>query len=80
MGRKAKEGVFRTYSIRFQDAEYDETEFQRAMAATIDSDHQELVVTRGDIARRVPGGHQAHGASHPPNRPRPALPLVEARP
>jgi asparagine synthase (glutamine-hydrolysing) len=54
MGRKAKEGVFRTYSIRFQDAEYDETEFQRAMAATIDSDHQELVVTRGDIARAFP--------------------------
>ena len=54
MGRKAKEGVFQTYSIRFQDAEYDETEFQRAMAATIDSDHQELVVTRGDIARVFP--------------------------
>lgn len=54
MGRRAKEGVFRTYSIRFQDAEYDETEFQRAMAATIDSDHQELVVTRGDIARAFP--------------------------
>ncbi len=54
MGRKAKAGVFRTYSIRFQDAEYDETEFQRAMAATIDSDHQELVVTRGDIARVFP--------------------------
>jgi asparagine synthase (glutamine-hydrolysing) len=54
MGRKAKAGVFRTYSIRFQDAEFDETEFQRAMAATIDSDHQELVVTRGDIARVFP--------------------------
>jgi asparagine synthase (glutamine-hydrolysing) len=54
MGRKAKEGVFRTYSIRFQDAEYDETGFQREMAATIDSDHQELVVTRGDIARVFP--------------------------
>ncbi|HTO95053.1 MAG TPA: asparagine synthase (glutamine-hydrolyzing), partial [Bacteroidota bacterium] len=54
MGRRAKGGVFRTYSIRFQDAEYDETEFQRAMAATIDSDHQELVITRGDIARVFP--------------------------
>ena len=54
MGRKAKEGVFRTYSLRFEDAEYDETEFQRAMAATIDSDHQELVVSRGDIARVFP--------------------------
>jgi len=54
MGRKAKEGVFRTYSIRFEDAEYDETEYQRAMAATIDSAHQELVVRRGDIARVFP--------------------------
>jgi len=54
MGRKAKEGVFRTYSMRFEDAEYDETEYQRAMAATIDSSHQELVVRRGDIARVFP--------------------------
>ncbi|HTS00329.1 MAG TPA: asparagine synthase (glutamine-hydrolyzing) [Bacteroidota bacterium] len=54
MGRRAKDGVFRTYSIRFQDAEYDETEFQRAMAATIDSDHQELVVSRRDIANVFP--------------------------
>jgi asparagine synthase (glutamine-hydrolysing) len=54
MGRKAKEGVFRTYSIRFEDAEYDETAYQRAMAATIDSDHQELVVRRSDIARVFP--------------------------
>jgi asparagine synthase (glutamine-hydrolysing) len=54
MGRKAKQGLFQTYSIRFQDAEYDETAFQRAMAATIDSSHQELVVTRGDIARVFP--------------------------
>lgn len=54
MGRKAKEGVFRTYSIRFEDAEYDETAYQRAMAATIDSDHQELVVRRRDIARVFP--------------------------
>ena len=54
MGRKAKEGIFQTYSIRFEDAEYDETEFQRAMAATIDSSHQELVVRRSDIARVFP--------------------------
>ena len=54
MGRKAKEGIFQTYSIRFEDAEFDETEFQRAMAATIDSSHQELVVKRSDIARVFP--------------------------
>jgi asparagine synthase (glutamine-hydrolysing) len=54
MGRKAKEGVFQTYSIRFEDAEYDETMYQRKMAATIDSDHQDLVVKRSDIARVFP--------------------------
>ena len=54
MGRKAKQGVFQTYSIRFEDAEYDETVYQRAMAATIDSAHQELVVRRSDIARVFP--------------------------
>ncbi|MEW6511409.1 MAG: asparagine synthase (glutamine-hydrolyzing) [Bacteroidota bacterium] len=54
MGRKAKEGVFQTYSIRFEDAEYDETEYQRAMAATIDSNHQEVVIRRSDIAQVFP--------------------------
>lgn len=54
MGRKAKEGEFRTFSLRFEDAEYDETAFQREMAATLDSAHQEIVVTRRDIARVFP--------------------------
>jgi asparagine synthase (glutamine-hydrolysing) len=54
MGRKAKQGEFRTFSLRFADAEYDETEFQMEMAATLDSAHQELVVGRADIARVFP--------------------------
>jgi asparagine synthase (glutamine-hydrolysing) len=54
MGRKAKQGEFKTFSLRFDDAEYDETGFQREMAATIESDHQELVVNRRDIARVFP--------------------------
>ncbi len=54
MGRTAKEGVFRTFSLRFDDAEFDETSFQRMMAATIESDHGEIVVTRADIARVFP--------------------------
>jgi asparagine synthase (glutamine-hydrolysing) len=54
MGRKAKEGVFKTFSLRFEDAEFDETNFQRMMAATIDSDHSEIVVRRSDIARAFP--------------------------
>lgn len=54
MGRQAKEGEFRTFSLRFEDAEFDETEFQRAMAATIDSNHREVVVRKSDIARVFP--------------------------
>jgi asparagine synthase (glutamine-hydrolysing) len=54
MGRMAKDGVFRTFSLRFDDAEFDETPFQRMMAATVDSDHGEIVVTRADIARIFP--------------------------
>jgi len=54
LGRKAKEGRFETFSIRFADAEFDETEFQRMMAATLDSSHREIVVTRKDIAQVFP--------------------------
>jgi asparagine synthase (glutamine-hydrolysing) len=54
MGRKAKEGVFKTFSLRFEDAEFDETNFQRMMASTIDSDHSEIVVRRSDIAEIFP--------------------------
>ena len=54
LGREACPGDFRTFSVRFEDAEFDETEHQRAMAATLDSRHEEIVVCRGDIARVFP--------------------------
>lgn len=54
MGRMSKEGTFKTFSLRFEDAEYDETPFQRIMASTIDSSHAEIVVTRADIANAFP--------------------------
>ncbi|MCC6397580.1 MAG: asparagine synthase (glutamine-hydrolyzing) [Bacteroidetes bacterium] len=54
LGRRAKQGDFRTFSLRFSDAEFDETEFQRAMAATLDSAHVEVCVSRADIARVFP--------------------------
>lgn len=54
LGLRAKGSNFSTFSLRFEDAEYDETPFQRAMAAYIGSDHHELVVSRGDIARVFP--------------------------
>jgi asparagine synthase (glutamine-hydrolysing) len=43
-----------TFSLRFEDAEYDETNFQRAMVERIGSTHREIVVSRRDIARAFP--------------------------
>ncbi len=54
MGRQVKEGTFRTFSIRFEDAEFDETKHQRLMASTLDSSHAEIMVRRSDIARIFP--------------------------
>ena len=54
MGRRAKEGEFRTFSIRFADAEFDETEYQRKMASTLDSKHEEITVSGKDIAEIFP--------------------------
>jgi asparagine synthase (glutamine-hydrolysing) len=54
LGRQAKEGRFETFSIRFDDPEFDETTYQRTMAATLNSSHREIVVTKNDIARVFP--------------------------
>jgi asparagine synthase (glutamine-hydrolysing) len=45
---------FHTFSIGFDDVEYDETRFQRAMAEQLGSHHHELVVGRRDIADAFP--------------------------
>ncbi|HJL16609.1 MAG TPA: asparagine synthase (glutamine-hydrolyzing) [Sandaracinaceae bacterium LLY-WYZ-13_1] len=44
----------RTFSLRFEDAEYDETDYQRLVAEALESDHQEVVVSRRDIAEAFP--------------------------
>lgn len=54
LGRAATTGPFRTYSIRFADEEFDETAYQRQMAARLDADHHEILVTRRDIADSFP--------------------------
>ena len=54
LGREHKQGEFRTFSIRFEDAEFDETPYQRMMAAELDSRHDEVMVRRSDIARVFP--------------------------
>jgi asparagine synthase (glutamine-hydrolysing) len=54
LGRQAAGERFRTFSLRFEDAEYDETAHQRTMARRLGSEHREVVVSGGDIARVFP--------------------------
>lgn len=54
LGVAAKGERLRTFSMRFEDGEYDETEFQRAVVAQLRSDHAEIVVRKQDIAEIFP--------------------------
>jgi asparagine synthase (glutamine-hydrolysing) len=54
LGLRAKGEKFRTFSLRFEDSEYDETSYQREMSAFIGSDHAEVEVSRTSIARVFP--------------------------
>jgi len=54
LGRGAKQGEFRTYSVRFEDAEYDESAYQHLMAETLECTHVELQATKKDIALVFP--------------------------
>jgi len=54
LGRRATDGEFRTFSIRFADEEFDETAFQRMMVERLGSSHAEILCRRADIARVFP--------------------------
>lgn len=54
LGLRAKGERFHTYSLRFADAAYDETEHQRTVVAALGTEHHEVVVGRDDIARVFP--------------------------
>jgi asparagine synthase (glutamine-hydrolysing) len=54
LARRVVGGRLRTFSLRFRDAEYDETDYQRLVARRIGSDHEEVVVSRRDIADVFP--------------------------
>ena len=54
LGLRAKGSKFHTFSLRFEDAEYDETRYQHLMSRFLDSNHAEICVSRGDIARVFP--------------------------
>ena len=55
LGRHYAGERFHTFSLRFADAEYDETAFQRLVARQLHAEHHEVVVTRADIAEALPG-------------------------
>ena len=54
LGRRFAGERFQTFSLRFEDAEYDETGYQRLMAQRIGAEHHEVVVSRADIAEAFP--------------------------
>ncbi len=54
LGRRATAGRFQTFSMRFEDADLDETVFQRSVARHIESDHRDVVVRRRDVADAFP--------------------------
>jgi len=54
LGLRAKGTGVCTFSIRFEDAEYDETGYQRLMATHLGTDHRDIVVSRRDIAEALP--------------------------
>lgn len=54
LGQKFAHNRFQTFSLRFEDAEYDETFYQRMLVEKIGSEHHEVVVSRSDIANIFP--------------------------
>jgi asparagine synthase (glutamine-hydrolysing) len=54
LGLRAKGAKFHTFSLRFEDAEYDEADYQHLMSRFLDSNHAEICVSRGDIASVFP--------------------------
>lgn len=54
LGRQATDGEFRTFSIRFSDAEFDETVYQQMMVERLGSDHHQILCHGREIAESFP--------------------------
>jgi asparagine synthase (glutamine-hydrolysing) len=54
LGRKYAGERFHTFSLRFEESEYDETAYQRLVAQQLHAEHHEVVVSRADIAEAFP--------------------------
>ncbi len=54
MGKRALGKQLKTFSLRFRDTEYDESEYQKIMVEHLGSEHHEMCVSRADIASVLP--------------------------
>lgn len=54
LAQRAVPSKLATFSLRFDDAEYDEGKYQRLVSRELGTDHHELVVTSSDIADVFP--------------------------
>ena len=54
LGREAAGARFQTFSLRFADAEFDESPHQHTMVQHLGSEHHEICVTRQDIGAVFP--------------------------
>jgi asparagine synthase (glutamine-hydrolysing) len=54
LAQRAAGGRLQTFSLRFEDAEFDEGGFQRIAARRTESEHHEVVIRRSDIAAVFP--------------------------
>ncbi|NVB84269.1 MAG: asparagine synthase (glutamine-hydrolyzing) [Kofleriaceae bacterium] len=54
LGRQIHGAGLRTFSLRFTDADLDESPFQRMMARELETDHIEVEVSRADVADAFP--------------------------
>ncbi|MBX3221848.1 MAG: asparagine synthase (glutamine-hydrolyzing) [Labilithrix sp.] len=54
LGLRAKGERFHTFSLRFADAEFDETGYQQTVARALGTEHHEVVVDKDDVASVFP--------------------------
>ncbi len=54
LARRATSGPLRTFSIAFEDAEFDESEYQRVAVETLQTEHRTIRCRLEDIARVFP--------------------------
>jgi asparagine synthase (glutamine-hydrolysing) len=55
LAREVSPGRLQTFSLRFEDSEYDETAWQQRMVERLGAAHHEILVSRADIAAAFPG-------------------------